>query len=192
MWSENENQVDGILNVQRKREPGRWHSSFWQEEPRRSRTECCSQDLPDPAKSDGMMLVGFLVGTPNLNTGKYDPGNCKGPSQPMKSSVKSSFCGRCYKGWVLLVRDKPVDNKTPNKGSQHPDPGQRDCVDGEARGFSKAVEEVAKTKTHQIRLIPEQCLIDFIHRVHHNDSPEPGHNVGQVHVALTVRIATSY
>ena len=101
-----------------------------------------------------MILVVFLVGTPNLNTGKYDPGDCKGPSQPMKTSVKCSLGGRCYKGWVLLVWDKPVDNKTPNKGSQHPDPGQCDCVDGEARGFPKAVEEVAKTKTNQVWLIP--------------------------------------
>ena len=157
-----------------------------------SRTECCSQYLHDPAKSDGMILVVFLFGTPNLNTGKYDPGDCKGPSQPMKTSVKCSLGGRCYKGWVLLVRDKPVDHKTPNEGSQHPDPSERNSVDGEARGLPKAVEEVAKTKTNQIRLIPDQRLIDFIHRVHHNCSPEPGHNVGQVHVALTVRIATSY
>ena len=101
-----------------------------------------------------MILVGFLVGTPNLNTGKYDPGDCKGPSQPMKTSVKCSLGGRCYKGWVLLVWDKPVDNKTPNQGSQHPDPSERNSVDGEARGLPKAVEEVAKTKTNQVWLIP--------------------------------------
>ena len=72
----------------------------------------------------------------------------------MKTTIQGSLSSRCDKGWVLLVRDKTIYDETPNKGSQHPDPSERNSVDGEARGLPKAVEEVAKTKTNQVWLIP--------------------------------------
>ena len=74
----------------------------------------------------------------------------------METSVQSSFRGRGDKSGILLVRDKPVDNKAARDRSHHPDPGEGDRVDGEARGFSEAMEKVAKAQANQVRLIPDK------------------------------------
>ena len=74
----------------------------------------------------------------------------------METSVQSSFRGRGDKSGILLVRHKPVDNKAARDRSHHPDPGEGDRVDREARGFSKAMEKVAKAQANQVRLIPDK------------------------------------